>query len=501
MGIGTANMTASRSASRSQRTSREGSRSRPATAVTKGVVFVVPAALGFAIAYSILTVMGPYSSTIEHVAWFGIAVLVSGVTSIFAGDMTRLLISRTSLYRRANNFENEVEELFSTSLQQGNTKAIRRAAIEHGQDAAFIDEVLLLLDQLGRHESSTREHSERVRAYASLIGTQIGLSDEELASLNWTALLHDIGKLDVPPWILTTETLPSEGERDVLQRHPETARARLRRLEPTLGASIYDGALHHHEQWDGKGYPHQLLGSQIPLHGRITAIANAFDVMTSARSYKKPLPISDARQELTSEAGTLFDPELVAAFLRIGDEDLKAIRGWSVSIAGFALAGSRIAAIGSHAAVAAATVAGAGVSSAVAAELPPPAIAFETPTTTRAPDPSPSTTAAATTTSTSTTIRPTTTIATTTSAGPQLMSLTYVIGENTYDGISATVDGDSLDVYVDGEFDQTIDIEVGRRQVAVVLDVTDYESGVHFVRFDLFLNGEQQSSDEIAIVV
>jgi len=275
MGIGTANMTASRSASRSQRTSREGSRSRPATAVTKGVVFVVPAALGFAIAYSILTVMGPYSSTIEHVAWFGIAVLVSGVTSIFAGDMTRL---------------------------------------------------------------STREHSERVRAYASLIGTQIGLSDEELASLNWTALLHDIGKLDVPPWILTTETLPSEGERDVLQRHPETARARLRRLEPTLGASIYDGALYHHEQWDGKGYPHQLLGSQIPLHGRITAIANAFDVMTSARSYKKPLPISDARQELTSEAGTLFDPELVAAFLRIGDEDLKAIRGWSVSIAGFALA-------------------------------------------------------------------------------------------------------------------------------------------------------------------
>jgi hypothetical protein len=81
------------------------------------------------------------------------------------------------------------------------------------------------------------------------------------------------------------------------------------------------------------------------------------------------------------------------------------------------------------------------------------------------------------------------------------MSLTYVIGENNYDGISATVDADSLDVYVDGEFDQTIDIEVGRRQVAVVLDVTDYESGVHFVRFDLFLNGEQQSSDKIAIVV
>lgn len=500
MGIGMDDVTASRSSSSSQGTSREGTGSRTAAAVSKTVVFVIPAALGFAIAYSILTLMGPYSSSIEHVAWFGVAVIVGWITSIFAGDSTRILISRTSLYRRANNFENEVEELFGTSMRQGNTKAARKAAIERGRDAAFIDRVLLLLDQLATHERLTRGHSERVRAYASLIGTEIGLSDEELESLNWTALLHDIGKLDVPPWILTTETLPTDDEWEVLRRHPEAAKARLRRLEPHLGESIYDGALYHHERWDGAGYPHQLAGREIPLFGRITAIADAFDVMTHARSYQKPLPISHARQELLSGSGTHFDPDLVAAFVRIGDEDLKAIRGWSASIAGFALVGSRLATIGSHAAVAVATVAGAGVSSAIAVELPPPAIAFEAPAATQAPTP-PTTTTSATTTTSTTVIETTTTIATTTTAGPRLMSLNYVIGENEYDGVAVTVDADALDVYVDGEFDQTIQIDLGQRQVAVVLDVTDYAPGVHTVGFELFLNGEQISLDEIAIVI
>ncbi len=476
---------------------KEGDGSRSAALILRSALFVIPAAAGFAIAYSILTLMGPYQTTFEHIVWFVIAVIISWVTSIFLADVLRVVASKTSIYRRANNFHTEVEELFGSSMREGNTKAVKKVALQRGHDAEFIDQVLLLLEQLGRHESLTRGHSERVRAYASLIGKEIGLSDSEMESLNWTALLHDIGKLDVPAWLLTTQEPPTPDEWEVLKRHPEAAKARLRRLEPTLGDSIYDGALYHHERWDGSGYPHQLSAGEIPLYGRITAIADSFDVMTHARSYKPALPISFAREELILGAGTHFDPDLIAAFVRIGDEDLRAIRGWSATIAGFAVASSRMATIGSQAAVIIATVTGAGISSAVAAEIPPPpppAIAFESPSTTQTPLPS-------TTTSTTTTSTTTTTIATTTTAGPRLMNLTYVIGENEYDGVAVTVDADQLEVYVDDELDQTITLELGQRQAIVILDVTDYADGVHTVGFDLFLNGDKISSDQIAIVV
>lgn len=482
-----------------KRAQKEGDGSRSAALILRSALVMIPAAAGFAIAYSILTLMGPYQTTFEHIVWFVIAVIVSWVTSIFLADVSRAMASKTAIYRRANNFHTEVEELFGSSMREGNTKAVKKVAIQRGHDAEFIDQVLLLLGQLGRHERLTRGHSERVRAYASLIGKEIGLSDSEMESLNWTALLHDIGKLDVPAWLLTTQEQPTPDEWDVLKRHPEAAKARLRRLEPTLGDSIYEGALYHHERWDGSGYPHRLSAGEIPLYGRITAIADAFDVMTHARSYKPALPISFAREELMSGAGTHFDPDLIAAFVRIGDEDLKTIRGWSATIAGFAVASSRMATLGSQAAVMVATVAGAGVSSAVAAELPPPpAIAFESPSTTRTPLPSTTSTTTSSTTTTSTT---TTSIATTTTVGPRLMNVTYVIGENEYDGIAVTVDADQLEVYVDNELDQTILLELGQRQAIVVLDVTDYADGVHTVGFDLFLNGVKISSDQIAIVV
>jgi hypothetical protein len=477
--------------------------SRTAAGLLRVIMFAVPAAFGFVIAYAILAIMGPFATTFELIAWFGIAVAVSWITSIFIGDGVRTQISKTSLYRRANTFDTDVEELFGSSLREGNVKAVKREAVTRGLDADFIDHVLLLLDQLGRHERLTRGHSERVRAYASLIGKEIGLSDDDLESLNWTALLHDIGKLDVPSWILTTTEAPSPEEWEVMKRHPETAKPRLRRLEATLGESIYEGALYHHEWWDGSGYPHHLSAGEIPLFGRITAIADAFDVMTHARSYKKPLPIAHAREEMLSVAGTQFDPELVAAFVHIGDEDLKKIRGWSATIAGFSVAGSRMATVGSQAVIVAATVAGAGISSAVAPSGPPPAIAFEPPATTRAPQPEitiPVTSTTTTLAAPTSTITTTTTIAPTTTA-PRLMSLNYRIGDNHYDGVAVTVDADRVDVFLDGELNQTIDIEIGTRDVIVVLDVTDLAPGVHTVQFDLFLADEQLSSDQISIVV
>ena len=463
------------------------------------IVFLVPAVLGFVIAYSILAVMAPFTSVAEWVLWLFIAVVVSLATSLFIGDGVRNLIRRTPLYRKANNFDTKVEELFGSSLREGSPKNVKRNAIELGHDADFIDEILFLLDQLGRHERLSRGHSERVRAYAALIGKQIGLSEDELELLSWSALMHDIGKLDVPSWLLSSPERPTDEEWEVLKRHPESAVNRLRKLERIVGSTIYDGALNHHERWDGTGYPQGLSETDIPLFGRITAIADTFDVMTHARSYKKPLPIADARKELEKNSGTQFDPGLIAAFLQIGDEDLKFVRGWSATIAGVAVAGSRLAIVGSQATVVAATVAGAGVASTTIETLPPP-LAFEEaiPTSTTAPTttvtPTTTTTVAPTTTTT------TTTIATTTTA-QRLMGVDYQIGNNTIDDVEVTVEADELQVFLDGELFEIFELADGQRIVPIVFDVTNFAPGVHQLRFDLYLDGVLLSSDQSVIVV
>ena len=478
----------------------DGSQQRAAF-IVRSIVFVVPAIFGFAIAFAVLTLMGPFSGIVELLAWFVIALVLSWVVSIIAGDFIRDLVSRTPVFRRANTFDTTVEELFGSSLREGNPKSIKRDAIEKGLDAGFIDDVILLLDQLGRHERLTRGHSERVRAYSSLIGKEMGLSQEELELLNWSALLHDVGKLDVPNWILSSPEKPTDVEWETLQRHPQAGVHRLRRLEPHLGPGIYDGALHHHEKWNGKGYPGGLEAGEIPLAGRITAVADAFDVMTHARSYKKPATITDAREELMSAAGTQFDPDVVAAFIRLGDDDLKAVRGWSATIAGVALAGSRLATISSQAAVVAATVAGAGIASSVSVTTIPDAIAFERSTTTTAAPvvttEAPTTTTAAPTTTTTTT---TTTIATTTTEPIRMLSVIYEIGNIEIDGLDATVEADTLEVLLDGEPNQTIELDEGQRSVTVVFDITDLAPGPHPVQFDIFLEGVLLSSDQTVIL-
>lgn len=460
--------------------------------------FLIPAIAGFAVAYVILSYMSPFRSLPEVIMWVIIAVAISLAVSVVVGDGVKRVIARSPLFVKANRFDTEVEVLFGQALRQGGPKQIRRALIKQGQDTSFVDDVLLLLSQLKEHERLTRGHIERVRAYATMVGREIELSDEDLELLSWSALMHDTGKLDVPNWLLTSPDRPSDEEWEVLKRHPEMAVRRLRPLERTLGETIYHGALHHHERWDGGGYPQGLAGDGIPLFGRITAIADAFDVMTHARSYKQPRTIAEAREELAASAGSHFDPALVAAFLRIGDEELVNVSRWSATIAGVAVVGSRLATIGSQVAIVAATAAGAVSASVGQIEEPPQVVAFEEPAPTTTTE-VPITTTSAPPTTTTTTIAPTTTIATTTTAR-RLLTFTYQIGTNTIDDVEVTVDADELQVFLDGELYQTIDL-AGERLVPVVFDVTDLAAGVHPVRFDLYLEGTLLSTDQSAIIV
>lgn len=482
----------------------DSAKQRRAAILVRTILIVVPAIVGFLVAFAILTAMGPFANTWEFVAWFLIALVISFVTSIFVGDFTLDRLSSSKLYQRANTFDTTVEELFGSSLREGNPKSIKRQALARGLEADFIDDVINLLTQLGDHEKLTRGHSERVRAYASMIGKELGLKQSELEQLNWSALLHDIGKLDVPASILSSPDRPNDLEWETLSRHPESARHRLQRLEKTLGPTIYQSALEHHERWDGTGYPYRLKEGQISLFGRITAVADAFDVMTHARSYKAPQTIATAREELMSEAGQQFDPDVVAAFIRIGDDDLENVRGWSATVAGIAVGGSQIASIGSRLATVFATVAGVGVATSATVTTLPPAIAFERPVTTTTTTTTTTTEPPTTTTTeppTTTTTTSTTTTTTTTTIAPRLVSLTYEIGSNQIDGVEVQLGQvDMLEVFIEGELDQTIELTEDQRIVSIVLDVTDRAEGIHPVRFDLYQDEVLISSDETVVI-
>ena len=161
----------------------------------------------------------------------------------------------------------------------------------------------------------TRGHSDRVSEYAVLIGKKIGLNDEELKILKIGGLFHDIGKIGIPDSILLKNDKLTPDEYSEIKNHPSIGAHIL------SNASIFKDLIpivkHHHERYDGKGYPNNLIGEEIPLLARITSIADTFDAMTSRRSYRDALPLEHVKEELRKCAGTQLDPKLVPVFLDI----------------------------------------------------------------------------------------------------------------------------------------------------------------------------------------
>ena len=181
------------------------------------------------------------------------------------------------------------------------------------------EQVLILVEELNRHDRRTRGHSEKVRALSDVIGEEIGLSTQERELLRWGSMLHDIGKLAVPAALLNKDGKPTDEEWETLKTHPAQGEWRLAALQPWLGDWVRC-AWEHHERFDGTGYPNAIASSQLPLGSRIVAVADAFEVMTSVRSYKKAMTYHDARAELVRCSGTHFDPEVVRAFIRVGEK-------------------------------------------------------------------------------------------------------------------------------------------------------------------------------------
>jgi len=162
----------------------------------------------------------------------------------------------------------------------------------------------------------TRGHSERVAKYALMFANEIGkFSSEEQKSFYYACLLHDIGKVNIPDQILMKPGKLTNEEFEIIKTHPVVGAEAVKNVEG-IKNSIYV-IRSHHERWDGKGYPDQLKGEEIPLLARVSAIADAFDAMTSSRSYRDAMPFEEAYNRIIKGQGSQFDPMLVEKFKKI----------------------------------------------------------------------------------------------------------------------------------------------------------------------------------------
>ena len=180
-----------------------------------------------------------------------------------------------------------------------------------------------LSNALDVRDSETEGHSRRVVEYMELIIAHLAVAPGHLATLRRGALLHDIGKIGVPDNVLRKPAALSEAEWIVMKRHPEHG-ARIIAQIPFL-EDVSRIVRHHHERWDGRGYPDGIAGEAIPLGARIFAVADSFDAMTSDRPYRRAMSVEDARAEVARCRGTQFDPDVADAFARVPADELRAI--------------------------------------------------------------------------------------------------------------------------------------------------------------------------------
>ena len=158
-----------------------------------------------------------------------------------------------------------------------------------------------------------RGHARRVAFYSGLVAERMGLADEERDSLRFSAFLHDLGKVGVPTDLLLRPGVLAPDERRIVEQHPVIGSRLLGRLDVPGGVPL--ALRHHHEWWNGGGYPDGIAGERIPLAARIIGVADAFDAMTSDRPYRRALDRELAKAELRRFAGVQFDPEIAKQFL------------------------------------------------------------------------------------------------------------------------------------------------------------------------------------------
>ncbi len=210
-------------------------------------------------------------------------------------------------------FTSEDIELLQTLSTTG-ALAIQKARLYQDLNELFISAVRAIADAIEAKDPYTRGHCERMRRFSLIIAEGLNLSEKEKKDLELSALLHDLGKIGVPDTILLKNDKPTPEEWEILKKHPVIGEEILKEIKQLK--NVLPGVRHHHERYDGKGYPDRIAGENIPLMARILAVADSYDAMTSDRPYRKGLATDIAEQELIRLKGQQFDPQCIDAFLK-----------------------------------------------------------------------------------------------------------------------------------------------------------------------------------------
>ena len=228
-----------------------------------------------------------------------------------------LLTGRTSVEDVVAGLDAGADDFLTKPFNAGELLARIRSALRIRQVMGEMETahgvVAALANAVEAKDATTEHHCQRLTGFAYQLGVAAGLSGAELKGVVFGALLHDVGKIGVPEAILVKPGPLSESEWIAMRRHPEIGEQICRPLRSSrLFAPI---VRHHHERWDGRGYPDRLSGEAIPLGARIVTLVDSFDAMTHDRPYRPGRSVDDALEELRRESGRQFDPDLVAPFI------------------------------------------------------------------------------------------------------------------------------------------------------------------------------------------
>jgi HD-GYP domain-containing protein (c-di-GMP phosphodiesterase class II) len=208
---------------------------------------------------------------------------------------------------------------FAADLSKG-ADCLRIKELEE-QQRSLMNSVICGFNQLlDLRDLGTGVHSTRLAEWAVRVGRKLGIEEIDLHQLEVAALLHDIGKIGIPDSILKKEGKLTDEERAQMNKHPEYSWSILRLFPGLDKASLY--ALHHHESYNGRGYPGGLKAGEIPIGSRIVAVIDAYDAMISNRCYRKGFPHEEAIRRLVADSGAQFDPIVVQAFVEIAGQEV-----------------------------------------------------------------------------------------------------------------------------------------------------------------------------------
>ena len=229
--------------------------------------------------------------------------------------VTKPLDGRELLLRTHNLLQTRYLQLQLQGQNASLDQAVRDRTRE--LDEARIESLTVLAAVGEFHDDETHEHTRRVGVAAAQIAQALELADAFISDIHAAAPLHDIGKIAVPRQILRKPGALTDEERQIMMRHAEIGEQILSSAVSPVFVMAAEIARSHHENWDGNGYPDGRGGEEIPLAGRITAVADVFDALTHARPYKPAWEIDKALDLITQEAGHKFDPRMVSAFMAL----------------------------------------------------------------------------------------------------------------------------------------------------------------------------------------